>query len=117
MEKLNEERNQHTKMQLETIYQLVKTKDEKALATVIETADCIGIFQGENNPIVLFAKEGDCESVEFLINKFKASLNPAVRGAAHGCHFEFMNKLIGRGASVDYAAWGAACGGCLLYTS
>lgn len=67
MEKINEERNQHTKMQLETIYRLVKTKDEKELATVIETATNIGIFQGEDNPIVLLAKEGDCESVEFLI--------------------------------------------------
>ena len=100
-----------TKTQFETIYQLIKTKNEKALATIIETADFIGIFQGENNPIVLLAKEGDCGSVEFLISKFKVRLHSAVRGAAHGGHLEFINKLIERGASVDYAAWGAACGG------
>ncbi len=41
MEKHNEKSNQYTKLQLETLYQLVKTKDVKSLSTLIETANYI----------------------------------------------------------------------------
>ena len=57
------------------------------------------------------AAEGDEDSVNFLLEKFNASINFAVRGAASTCHVNLTNRLIERGGSIDYAVWGAAYGG------
>ena len=70
--------SQHTNSQFkketlfEVVYRLAKEKDEKALAKIVKEGSCLDAFQGEYNPIMLLAEEGDSESVELLINKFNA---------------------------------------------
>lgn len=60
---------------------------------------------------MLLAKEGNREAVEFLIDKFKASRNAAVKGYALGGFVNLVNEQIKAGANPDYAVWGYANSG------
>jgi hypothetical protein len=94
------------------VYRLAKEKDEIALTKMVKEGSCISAFKGAYNPIMLLAKEGDSQSVEFLVNKFKGSRNHAVRGYAAGGHVDqVMNLLLTHGASINDAVKGYAMGG------
>ncbi len=93
------------------IYQLVKEKNEPKLNEMVKQGICIGRYYNEHNVISLLAKEGDIDSVNFLLNKFKANLNDAVFGYACGGHVDAVNKLLAEGASIDYAIRGYAYAG------
>lgn len=109
--------SEHQKIQLknetlfETICRLSQEKDEDALTKIMTAGNCIGVFQGDYNPVMKLAKDGNYEAVEFLIDKFKASLNDAVHGAARGGHIDLINTLVNKGASLNYAVCGAAIEG------
>ncbi|MHB1221199.1 MAG: hypothetical protein ACYC0J_04320 [Gammaproteobacteria bacterium] len=88
------------------IYMLAKEKNKAVLAAMV--ADGLGISYQNSTVIELLAKEGDVESVEFLISEFHQSLNAAVLGYASGGYEMEMNRLIARGANIDEAVLGCA---------
>ncbi len=94
----------------ETFCQLVTEKNAKALAEMIGEGMLLTAIP-DTNPLILLAKKGDSESVEFLINKFDASHNYATWGYAWGKHVDRVNEQIVQGTSRNYAVWGYARGG------
>lgn len=109
--------NKYQEMQSEiknlfdTIYQLAKKKDREALKNTLKSGGCIGVYYGNYNPIILLAKEGNKQAVDFLIDEFKASLNDAVLGYALGGHVNLVNEQIAAGANPNEAACGYARNG------
>jgi hypothetical protein len=95
-----------------TIYTLAKKWDKEgtieALSQRVKSSSSasIHIFFNDHTPVMLLAKEGEKEAVQFLIDKFEASLNHAVLGAALAGHVELVWQLISQGASLNYALLG-----------
>lgn len=72
---------------VEKIYQLAKDKNKKALTELLnEGSIAVGVQSGSDNAIIRLAREGDVDSVNFLIDEFAASLNDATLGYASGGH-------------------------------
>lgn len=79
--------------QLKLVYQLIKGQDKETLKMIKNlNSNSHDIF---NEAVILLAKEGDHESVKFLISKFNASKDAAVNGYAQGGYFNEVNKLVG----------------------
>lgn len=92
----------------ETILYLSKNKDKAGLSGLVADGISVDTFKGKSSPIISLAREGDFESVEFLINNFNASLHDAVYGYALGGHKIRVENLLSRGACLNHAVMGYA---------
>lgn len=97
--------SQHSE-QFNLVCQIAKNKDQKALTEIEQKGICIANFLSGHSPVITLAKEGNKEAVDFLIQKFNASINDAVYGYAFGGYFDQVNELIARGATHDDALCG-----------
>ncbi len=108
---LNQDPQKKRQILFETICQLAKDKNEAELSKLVKSGVCIDLLQNETTPVMFLAEEGDFLSVKFLIKKFQASINFALRGYSAGGYIEQVEDLISRGASLNYAAEGYAIAG------
>lgn len=95
----------------ETIYRLAKKKDKAALWSLVNAGISIDFFFGEYNPIKLLAKEGDHDTVQFLMNEFRSSRTNALEGYAQGGYVHQVDQLLKEGEQRIYAIRGYAKSG------
>ncbi len=88
-----------------------KTQNKNALDALIQSGTCLSFFQGDNNAILLLAREGDASAVNYLLTNYKQNPDHAIKGYALGGHSKYVNELLANGASIDQAAQGYAQGG------
>lgn len=90
------------------IYHLAKKKDKTKLIEIVKKGNCLGIFEGNHNAIMLLAQEGNDDAVNFLIDTFNVSRNHAVEGYAMGGHFLLVKQQLKFGACINQAVYGYA---------
>jgi hypothetical protein len=93
---------------VDEIYHLAKKKDKTKLTEIVKKGHCLGLFEGNNNAIMLLAQEGNDDVVNFLIDTFNASRNHAVEGYAMGGHFSLVKQQLKFGACINQAVYGYA---------
>lgn len=99
-------RKQHHKSLFQTIYRLAKKRNEVRLIELIYSGANINTIENKYTPVMLLAKEGDEGAVEWLLNKFQADIHSAVSGYTRGRHYDKMENLLARGASLQAALIG-----------
>lgn len=95
----------------EIICDLAKQQNEPELIKLLNAGVCLSEYKDDHNPISFLAMQGNVKAVNFLINKFHANLNHAVKGYAIGGYVEQVNQLIAQGANSNVALKGYAQGG------
>ncbi len=86
-------------------------KNTEKLQAVINIKFCIDFFDGFYSPVMWLAKQQESEAVDFLINKFGASVDAAIAGYALGGNEDKVNELLAAGGSPLAALKGYAFGG------
>ncbi|MHB1222125.1 MAG: hypothetical protein ACYC0J_09030, partial [Gammaproteobacteria bacterium] len=89
-----------------TAYHLTKNKNKDALTSMVEEGFCINTPQNGYSLVELLARQGDVESVEFLMAEFRANQDDAAKGYAQGGHVDQVNMLVTKGADRKLAALG-----------
>lgn len=103
--------NKPTETTFDKIYRLAIEKNEVELNKMLAEGVCLGEFQGLDSPVMLLAKNGYHDAVEFLIDRYNANLHDAVKGYGICGNGPKINELIERGASRTIAFEGLAMGG------
>lgn len=95
------------------IYHLAQERDKKTLQEIVDSGKSISVFEGQYNAIMLLAKEGNDEAVNFLISNFNASPYNALQGYALSGDEKKVNSLLRvlGGKAVCDAVRGYAQGG------
>jgi hypothetical protein len=95
------------------IYRLAKERNKKTLQEIVDSGKSISIFEGQYNAIMLLAKEGNVEAVDFLVSNFNASPYHALQGYALCGDEKKVNELLNLlgGKAVCDAIRGYAQGG------
>lgn len=100
----------NTEVIIAKICELVKNRDKKQLDQLL-TGYCIGIRDNQwRSAIHFLAREGDEDSVNFLLSHYDDNINSAVTGAGEGGKVDLVNNLLARGALTTFALAGACLG-------
>jgi hypothetical protein len=104
--------NLEKKVLFEKICRLAREQDEISLQGLLANGGSIHIRHGGFIPVILLAKEGSIDAVEFLLNKFAANINCAANGYARAGLVDSVEDLIRRSrSSIDAAVSGYARAG------
>lgn len=113
----------NTRRVFNEIIRLAEAKDQAQLTRFLSKEECpIDLCLTGETPVSFLGRQGDIQIVEWLVNHFNAGLNQAILGVTHyaaACedriakarYLSYMESLIMRGASLNYAVRGAARGG------
>lgn len=101
------------KTPFDTMKNLVKEKNEVMLNQLEAQGFLLSEFKGPFNLVMLLAREGDFDSIDFLLKKFQVNINHVLFGAGWGCQIKYVKKILNSGniMSINYLAKGIAiCG-------
>ncbi len=88
------------------ICDLAKQKNIAVLKDYVNKIISINFMEGLFTPVMYLAQQGEVEAVDFLINKFDASLDHAVFGYALADNKDKVDELLAMGASQKKALFG-----------
>lgn len=88
-----------------------KKHRKEALNALVEQGVCLSFFQGSHNAIILLARQGQYNAVNFLLTHYGQNPDHAVIGYALGGHSLYVNELLADGANIDFATQAYAQGG------
>ncbi|MBA3661173.1 MAG: hypothetical protein H0W64_05575 [Gammaproteobacteria bacterium] len=107
--------NTTTPINLDLDFKLVKQlaiqEDKEGLQKLIDQGYCITELEGEFSAVGQLILEKNINAAEFLIEKFGASRNEAVKAAAMIGNTDYTFQLLYKGAGFDDAIQGALLGG------